>query len=271
MLMENRGVHSGCLFAAELKPSGEPLGDEEGGEDGEEANEQSKDLDSKEEVARAECSDSDYRPSPRQRPRSRRAAARGRPARRTSYSKGNNKKKVGRPITYKGDPEASNLTEEEKRRIKRRIANRESARRVRQKRHDLMEDLQVNIETMQQRNGKLLAHCGRIEKQKAAVMGQMAEMQEKWGQAASEGSRLQAEIATMRQTLEVNMRFMENAGARIQGPGSLQQHNGPMPHYAGDLPAQDVLQGNAVMLPTNMSSPFKTAFQDFVSSVPLWT
>ena len=55
------------------------------------------------------------------------------------------KKKVGRPITYKGDPEANDLTEEERRRIKRRIANRESARRVRQKRHDLMDDLQVNV------------------------------------------------------------------------------------------------------------------------------
>jgi hypothetical protein len=58
---------------------------------------------------------------------------------------GKDKKKVGRPITYKGDPEASNLTEEERRRIKRRIANRESARRVRQKRHDLMGELQMNV------------------------------------------------------------------------------------------------------------------------------
>ncbi len=56
---------------------------------------------------------------------------------------------------------------------------------------------------MQQRNGKLLGHCGRLEKQKAAVMGQMADMQEKWAQAAFESNRLQAEIATMRQTLEV--------------------------------------------------------------------
>lgn len=52
---------------------------------------------------------------------------------------------MGRPITYKGDPEAADLTEEERRRIKRRIANRESARRVRQKRHDLMGELQMNV------------------------------------------------------------------------------------------------------------------------------
>ena len=52
---------------------------------------------------------------------------------------------MGRPITYKGDPESNNLTEEERRRIKRRIANRESARRVRQKRQDLMDELQMNV------------------------------------------------------------------------------------------------------------------------------
>ena len=61
----------------------------------------------------------------------------------------------------------------------------------------------LQIETMQERNRKLLAHCGRLEKQKAAVMGQMAEMQEKWAQAASKNSRLHSEVATMRQTLEV--------------------------------------------------------------------
>lgn len=57
------------------------------------------------------------------------------------HAQGKDKKKVGRPITYKGDPEAADLTEDERR----RIANRESARRVRQKRHDLMEDLQANV------------------------------------------------------------------------------------------------------------------------------
>ena len=59
------------------------------------------------------------------------------------------------------------------------------------------------IEQMQERNASLLAHCGRLEKQKQDVMAQMAEMQEKWSQAVSEGTRLHSEIATMRQTLEV--------------------------------------------------------------------
>ena len=56
-------------------------------------------------------------------------------------------KKVGRPISFKGDPDDEGLDEDEKRRIKRRIANRESARRVRQKRQDLMEDQQAKVST----------------------------------------------------------------------------------------------------------------------------
>ncbi len=48
-------------------------------------------------------------------------------------------------MTYKGDPESSQLSDGERKRIKRRIANRESARRVRQKRQVLMEELHCKV------------------------------------------------------------------------------------------------------------------------------
>lgn len=50
---------------------------------------------------------------------------------------------MGRPIAYRGDPNAPELTDQERRRIKRRIANRESARRVRHKRQEELEDMQI--------------------------------------------------------------------------------------------------------------------------------
>lgn len=50
---------------------------------------------------------------------------------------------MGRPIAYRGDPNAPELTDLERRRIKRRIANRESARRVRHKRQEELEDMQI--------------------------------------------------------------------------------------------------------------------------------
>lgn len=55
------------------------------------------------------------------------------------------RKKVGRPIAYKGDPNAANLTVAERRRIKRRMANRESARRVRARRQESLEELQIRV------------------------------------------------------------------------------------------------------------------------------
>lgn len=54
-------------------------------------------------------------------------------------------KKLGRPVTFNGDPESAQLSEGERKRIKRRIANRESARRVRQKRQVLMEELHCRV------------------------------------------------------------------------------------------------------------------------------
>ena len=50
-----------------------------------------------------------------------------------------------RPIAYTGDPEAADLTPAERRRIKRRIANRESARRVRARRQDQIEDMAQKV------------------------------------------------------------------------------------------------------------------------------
>ena len=54
-------------------------------------------------------------------------------------------KKLGRPVTFKGDPESAAQSDGERRRVKRRIANRESARRVRQKRQVLVEELHSKV------------------------------------------------------------------------------------------------------------------------------
>jgi len=56
-----------------------------------------------------------------------------------------NRRRVGRPITYKGDPDAKNLTQGERRKVKRRIANRESAQRVRARRAETLGELQIKV------------------------------------------------------------------------------------------------------------------------------
>ena len=52
---------------------------------------------------------------------------------------------MGRPIEYYGDADAPNLTPAERRRIRRRIANRESARRVRSRRLGELEEAQKMV------------------------------------------------------------------------------------------------------------------------------
>lgn len=58
------------------------------------------------------------------------------------------KRRVGRPIEYYGDADAPNLTPAERRRIRRRIANRESARRVRSRRLGELEEAQKSVRSL---------------------------------------------------------------------------------------------------------------------------
>ena len=55
---------------------------------------------------------------------------------------------MGRPIAYSGDPFSPALQPEERRIVLRRIANRESARRVRAKRQDELEQLRLRVSPM---------------------------------------------------------------------------------------------------------------------------
>ena len=54
-------------------------------------------------------------------------------------------RKVGRPILYTGDPNAPGLTSVERQTIARRNANRHSAKRVRLRQQDELEQLQDKV------------------------------------------------------------------------------------------------------------------------------
>ena len=51
----------------------------------------------------------------------------------------------GRPVKYQGDPNAPGLDAEERRQLLRRIANRESARRMRKRHLDELHDLSTEV------------------------------------------------------------------------------------------------------------------------------
>ncbi|GAB4824104.1 hypothetical protein N2152v2_011150 [Parachlorella kessleri] len=114
---------------------------------------------------------------------------------------GPKRKQVGRPLKYKGDPNAPHLTEEERRRIKRRIANRESARRVRQKRNEYMDDLQSKCTALSQQNARLLSHVAALESQNRTLVAQVGLMRDKYNIKAGENAQLYNALAHAKRLL----------------------------------------------------------------------
>ena len=75
-------------------------------------------------------------------------------------AQGKERRKVGRPILHKGDPNDPGLTEKERRTMKRRKANRESAQRVRCRRQEELEETQTRVSTIYSGRGaqRVLPH-----------------------------------------------------------------------------------------------------------------
>ncbi|DBB10757.1 TPA: hypothetical protein ACH3X3_007241 [Trebouxia sp. C0006] len=120
----------------------------------------------------------------------------------TSGSEEKVRKKVGRPIAYKGDPNAANLTEAERRRIKRRIANRESARRVRARRQETLEELHTRMDQVSVRNGDMVKHIADVEGHTVLLKGQLEECEHQWNKSRAENARLHQKVSSLRASLQ---------------------------------------------------------------------
>eukprot|EP00884_Botryococcus_braunii_P013371 jgi/Botrbrau1/22034/Bobra.0024s0047.1 len=148
------------------------------------------------------------------------------------------KKKVGRPIAFQGDVNAPHLTEAERRRLRRREANRESARRVRMKRQAVLEEVQVKVNLLQEQNQRLRGHLEEVEGHKRTLMHQMSLLRDKWAAAAAENFKLQSELSSLRRTLEVQHTHLQLLQLGASGPsrearssGRENQHMGRQPSF----------------------------------------
>jgi len=155
------------------------------------------------------------------------------------------KKKVGRPITYKGDVNSKDLTEAERRRIKRRVANRESARRVRQKRQETMEEMQSRMDAMQQQTAALSARLQEVEQHKAMLLGQLTQMRDKWSAAVNENVRLQDEVTRGSGPLETSSARSSGTEADFCGPSVPVAPVSPPAHLDPDAAFMPASRGNA--------------------------
>ena len=117
------------------------------------------------------------------------------------------KRKVGRPIAYCGDPNSPDLTPAERRRIKRRIANRESARRVRARRQDMIEEMAITARQMEDQNAQLADQASAVEHQHAAMMAQLGEFNQRLQQTNVENEQLAREISSLRDAVQVRAPF----------------------------------------------------------------
>jgi type II secretory pathway pseudopilin PulG len=86
------------------------------------------------------------------------------------------RRKIGRPIAFTGDPDSMDLTDADRRRLKRRAANRESARRVRLRRQEMLCATQVRLEKMQDHVTSLVAQLQQAEAERAGFMQQVADL-----------------------------------------------------------------------------------------------
>ena len=115
---------------------------------------------------------------------------------------------MGRPIAYCGDPNSPDLTPAERRRIKRRIANRESARRVRARRQDMIEEMAIKARQMEDQNMQLANHASAVEQQHAAMMAQLGDFNQRLQQTTVENEQLAKEISSLRNAVNVSTRLI---------------------------------------------------------------
>jgi hypothetical protein len=125
------------------------------------------------------------------------------------------KRKVGRPIAYQGDINSPHLTEAERRRMKRRVDNRESARRVRNKRQSFLQEMANKISTMKSSNASLKAQIARDDALSRQMEADIADARIQCSAAEEEGARLRSEVGMLRQHLGAPMEALQrHPGAR---------------------------------------------------------
>ncbi|KAK9824564.1 hypothetical protein WJX72_011336 [[Myrmecia] bisecta] len=111
-------------------------------------------------------------------------------------------RRMGRPVAYEGDPDSSQLTAEERRRIRRRINNRESARRVREKRQEIMDRITEQMRALEGDKAKLVKYVGEVEDTCRAMTDEMRRVKERWCQSCIENVKLYKEVFELRKRLQ---------------------------------------------------------------------
>ncbi|DBA80831.1 TPA: hypothetical protein ACH3X1_008047 [Trebouxia sp. C0004] len=168
-------------------------------------------------------------------------------------------KKAGRPVEYQGDINSPALSTSERCRIKRRITNREAARRLRERRQETLDSAQDKVSELKQRNRKLKLELQERRAQRKDLQGKVQHADSQWNQAAADYEHLQASVHNMRCSLEARLQMMEKLGhpnqSLFSGQTSFLSPTRPQPW---DSPAESALS-HEVLQPSCLS-PFAPSF-----------
>jgi SMC interacting uncharacterized protein involved in chromosome segregation len=75
----------------------------------------------------------------------------------------------------------------------------------------------VQINALQSQNQRLMAHVGEVEAHKGMLTGQVATLRSKWTTASNDNLRLQAELSTLRKTLQVCIAVLHRLSSAASG------------------------------------------------------
>ncbi|CAL5225656.1 g8514 [Coccomyxa viridis] len=140
------------------------------------------------------------------------------------------KRKVGRPIAYQGDPDSPDLDPEERQIILRRIANRRSARRGRERRQNEVDKLTKKVLETEASNAALKARVKASESKENAMRHELTELRERARELAVKNGLMQHDIAHLTSALA------ERRQARQLEPGHTTIRGSPAPPLPSATP-----------------------------------
>ncbi|KAL3146028.1 hypothetical protein ABBQ38_015383 [Trebouxia sp. C0009 RCD-2024] len=118
-------------------------------------------------------------------------------------------RRAGRPVEYQGDINSPLLSQGDRTRIQRRIVNRQAARRLRERQQDTLKHALCKVTELRQSNRQLKEELQDKRAQHKALQEELQQAQADWNPAAAEQEQLQARVHSLRKTLEVGLRLLE--------------------------------------------------------------
>lgn len=146
-------------------------------------------------------------------------------------------------------PDGRKQTETERRRIRRRVTNRESAKRIREKREEQMTVMSQQVVELEAHKAALMGHMHSVEDCCAQLMEQLKALKEKWCATCVENVKLYKKIFELRKALHPGA-----TSAQLAGRVALDEE--PV-----NLPA-------AVPVPTALAEPAADRHMDMVAAAP---